>query len=97
LFFSPNNLEQSFVWREALLAAIGEQFSDWVSRSDDVVGVSVGRREKDDIVQIWNLDYRYESEAIVCQKFRQLLPHVKFTATFYKRKNHMSKSALNLI
>ena len=76
------------MWREVLLAAIGEQLSDWVSNSDDVVGVSVGRREKDDIIQIWNLDYRHHSEAVIIKKLQELVPHVKFSAVFYKRNRY---------
>lgn len=77
---------KSDVWREALLAAIGEQLSDCVASSDDVVGISVGRREKEDIVQIWNLDFRLHTEARIIKKLQELVPDVKFSAIFYKRK-----------
>lgn len=66
------------------MATIGEQVSDWVSPNDDVVGVSVGRREKDDVIQIWNQDYKYSSQAIIIKKLQELVPHVKFSAVFYK-------------
>jgi len=38
-----------------LLAAIGEQFSDVMAPGDDVVGLSVSPRERDDLLQIWNV------------------------------------------
>ena len=69
-----------------MLAAIGEQLGDCVSPKDEIIGISVGRREKEDIVQIWNLDAKYESESTVCQKIQQLVPSVRFSFVFYKRK-----------
>jgi len=77
-------LIKSLVWSEALLASIGEQFSDCVSPKDDIVGISVSRREKDDVIQIWNLDQKYQSEATICEKLQELVPDVKFSVTFYK-------------
>lgn len=74
------------VWRELVLAGIGEQFSDCVSPFDDIVGLTVGKREKEDIIQIWNLNHKYEKEATVCEKLKQLVPDVKFSVIFYKRK-----------
>jgi len=66
------------------LASIGEQFSDCVAKNDDIVGVSVSRREKDDVIQIWNLDQNYKSEATICEKLEELVPDVKFSVKFYK-------------
>ena len=67
-----------------MLAAIGEQFSDCVDKADEIVGISVSCRDKDDIIQIWNLDNKLESKATVVQKLEELVPNVKFSVKFYK-------------
>ncbi len=79
------------VWRELVLAGIGEQFTDYVSPFDDIVGMTVGIRDKEDIIQIWNLNHKYENEAKVCQKLKELVPNVNFSVIFYKGKIKSSK------
>lgn len=66
------------------MAAIGEQFSDNVAKQDEIVGVSVSCREKDDIIQIWNLNALLESEATILKKVQELVPKVIFPVKFYK-------------
>lgn len=80
------------VWKELLLAAIGEQFSDDVRPGDEVCGVSVCVREKDDIVQLWNADSRLSEGASVLAHVHSLLPPgVNLIAEFYKP--HQSRLA----
>lgn len=76
--------ETSRVWKELLLAAIGEQFSDVMVEGDDVAGLSVSPREKDDLLQIWNVKSTAQAEDKVLEKVHQLLPDVRFLAEFYK-------------
>nr|CAD7264332.1 unnamed protein product [Timema shepardi] len=73
------------VWRELLLAAIGEQFSDSIAEGDEVCGVTVTVREKDDLVQVWNTSAQLADEATVLHKVQRLLPEVNFPTKYYKR------------
>ena len=81
-------LFQSYVWKELLLAAIGEQFMECLAPGDDICGLSVSPREKDDLIQIWNKDKQVEPESHVLEKVHQLVPDVRFNAEFYKRKRY---------
>ena len=73
------------MWREMAMAAIGEQFSDGVSIHDDIVGISVGRRERVDNIIIWNLDCKYASEARVIDTVRSLAGELDLTFRDYRR------------
>ncbi|XP_046636153.1 eukaryotic translation initiation factor 4E type 3-like [Daphnia pulicaria] len=79
--FKPDTVT---VWRELLLAAIGEQFCDYVEPGDDICGVSVSVRDRDDIVQIWNIDSTKADKARIIQKIQELCPNIEFQAVFYK-------------
>merc|ERR1711976_754375 len=76
--------EREPVWEELLLAAIGEQFMECLAPGDDICGLSVSPREKDDLIQIWNKDKQVEPESHVLEKVHQLVPDVRFNAEFYK-------------
>lgn len=76
---------QSRLWKELLLAAIGEQFEGHLAPGDEVCGISVSVRERDDLLQIWNYDSSLITEATIMKKVHSLVPDIMFGAEFYKR------------
>jgi len=84
----PKN-KTSHVWKELLLALIGEQFQDHVSTGDDIVGLSVSSRDRDDIIQIWNanctgITKEGTTNNKVLEKMGEIIPDVDISNAFYK-------------
>ena len=60
-----------------------------VFADDQVSGVSVCCRERDDIIQIWNVRADREKQSTIMEKAQSLVPSVKFSAAFYKREQRL--------
>jgi hypothetical protein len=79
------------VWKELLLASIGEQFDSSLAPGDNIAGLSVSPRPRDDLIQIWNYDAQLAVNDNVLEKVHSLVPDVTFLAEFYKP--HQTHSA----
>ncbi len=51
---------------------------------DELSGLSISIRDRDDIIQIWNADSELAPASSVIEKVKEILPNVVFTAIFYK-------------
>ncbi|KAG7189631.1 hypothetical protein KM043_017311 [Ampulex compressa] len=72
------------IWKEIVLAAIGEQFAESVAVGDDICGLTVSIKDREDLIQIWNTNAALALKANVLQKVHSLLPSVTFITEFYK-------------
>eukprot|EP00794_Sanderia_malayensis_P006207 gene6207-6922_t len=74
----------STLWKELLLAVIGEKFSNFVHKSDDIVGISVSIRERDDIIQVWNQNAQYSDHARIIEAIYDIDQDLVLSTSFYK-------------
>ncbi|XP_066590393.1 eukaryotic translation initiation factor 4E type 3-like [Prorops nasuta] len=81
------------IWKEIILAAIGEQLSDCVEEGDEISGITVSIRDSEDMIQIWNSNAELASKATILKKVHQLLPDIHFLNEHYKP--HQSHYAYN--
>lgn len=81
--------DTAFVWRELLMALIGEQFEDTIAPGDEIFGLSVSARWNSDIFQIWNMNSALKENSTVMEKVIEILKGVEIQSPFYKaHKDH---------
>ncbi|XP_076170402.1 eukaryotic translation initiation factor 4E type 3 [Ptiloglossa arizonensis] len=76
------------IWKEMVLAAIGEQFSECMAEDDEICGVTVSIKDKEDLIQIWNTNASLASKATIIQKVHLLLPNVNFVEFYKSHQSH---------
>jgi len=54
-----------------------------IGPGDEISGLSVSIRERDDLIQIWNTNSRLSTESNVIQHVKKLLTGVQFYTVFY--------------
>ena len=64
---------------------------------DEVSGVSVSVRDRDDIIQLWNTDSGLAEQSTIIDKVKELLPAITFSAIFYKGKTLPIRGSVNII
>eukprot|EP01087_Luapelamoeba_hula_P019059 TRINITY_DN625_c0_g1_i3.p1 TRINITY_DN625_c0_g1~~TRINITY_DN625_c0_g1_i3.p1 ORF type:complete len:213 (-),score=44.26 TRINITY_DN625_c0_g1_i3:243-881(-) len=75
--------DTSHVWKELVLAIIGEQFEPAISPGDDICGLTVSIRQFDDIFRLWNTNSASKTQQLL-SRMRELLPDVELKGPFYK-------------
>ncbi|KAG0234552.1 Eukaryotic translation initiation factor 4E type 3 [Actinomortierella wolfii] len=87
--FRTSKADAPFVWRELLMALIGEQFADAIAEDDEIFGLSVSARWNSDIFQIWNKDSSLKDQSTVMEKVKEILKGIELQSPFYKaHKDH---------
>jgi hypothetical protein len=57
-----------------------------VSKGDEVSGLSVSIRERDDLIQIWNKNSRLSDQSKIVPYVKKLISGVQFYTVFYTGK-----------
>ncbi|GAB1598878.1 eukaryotic translation initiation factor 4E type 3-like isoform X1 [Argonauta hians] len=82
--FKCNKTNTSVMWKDLLLAAIGEQLNDSLAEGDEIGGVSCSIRGRDDILQVWNSQACLAEESSLTKKIESMFPGVTFISIYYK-------------
>lgn len=75
--------DTAIVWKELVLALIGEQFEPAITNGDDICGLTVSIRHNDDIVRLWNKNAACNPSGLL-SRLKELLPNVEVRTAFYK-------------
>jgi hypothetical protein len=73
--------ETTYVWKELVLALIGEQFE--MPEGDELCGLTVSIRQADDIIRLWNTNAEAKSPTLLTQ-LKRFIPEADIRSPFYK-------------
>eukprot|EP01088_Endostelium_zonatum_P003510 TRINITY_DN14720_c0_g1_i1.p1 TRINITY_DN14720_c0_g1~~TRINITY_DN14720_c0_g1_i1.p1 ORF type:complete len:221 (+),score=51.64 TRINITY_DN14720_c0_g1_i1:25-687(+) len=75
------------VWKEILLAVIGEQFEGYIEQGDGICGVTVSLRsfhnELEGIFRVWTQSAAKKNERVV-ERLKQVMPNTDLGKPYYK-------------
>lgn len=71
------------MWKELVLALIGEQFEPILTKGDDICGLTVSIRQADDIIRLWNTNAELKAASLLT-RLKQIVPQADIRAPFYK-------------
>lgn len=71
------------VWKELVLAVIGEQFEPAIISGDEISGLTVSIRQYDDIIRLWNTCSNAKTPNLLV-RIQELLPGIELKNPFYK-------------
>jgi len=84
--------DTAMVWKELVLAIIGEQFEPVLANGDEICGLTVSIRQYDDVVRLWNTNASTSTPSLL-NRIKELLPDVELRNPFYKEnKEHIAFS-----
>lgn len=71
------------MWKEVILALIGEQFDGALAEGDEICGLTVSVRQHDDIIRIWNTNASAKSSGLLA-RLKEIIPKAEIRSPFYK-------------
>lgn len=71
------------MWKEVILALIGEQFEGSLGEGDEICGLTVSIRQHDDIIRIWNTNASANSSGLL-GRLKEIIPKAELRSPFYK-------------
>lgn len=75
--------DTAYVWKEVILALIGEQFEGSLGEGDEICGLTVSIRQHDDIIRIWNTNASANSSGLL-GRLKEIIPKAELRSPFYK-------------
>jgi len=72
-----------YVWKELVLAIIGEQFQEYLEPGDSICGLTVSIRQYDNLIRLWTQSAERKNEKTL-NRLKELIPDAEAKAPFYK-------------